>query len=89
MKKENVYSPYEYLKYLFSKHNKLNIFHHDNREIYHKRCIRKHLHGNIFLIDIFNKIKYGQIICVIGETDTPHNVMLLFLTLCRSISHTI
>ncbi|CDO66174.1 conserved Plasmodium protein, unknown function [Plasmodium reichenowi] len=77
--KKNVYSPYEYLKYLFSKHNKLNIFHHDNKEIYHKRSIKKQLHSNIFLIDIFNKIKYGQKICVIGEKDTPKNVMLLSL----------
>ncbi|SOV18034.1 conserved Plasmodium protein, unknown function [Plasmodium sp. gorilla clade G2] len=78
--KRNVYSPYEYLKYLFSKHNnKLNIFHHNNKEIYHKKSIKKQLHSNIFLIDIFNKIKYGQKICVITEKDKAKNVMLISL----------
>ncbi|SOV81316.1 conserved Plasmodium protein, unknown function [Plasmodium sp. gorilla clade G3] len=77
--KRNIYSPYEYLKYLFSKHNKLNIFHYNNKEIYHKRSIKKQLHSNIFLIDIFNKIQYGQKVCVIGEKDTAKNVMLLSL----------
>ncbi|ETB62715.1 hypothetical protein YYC_00408 [Plasmodium yoelii 17X] len=67
---KNVYSPYEYLNYLYLKNcEKINIFNMNNKEIFNKRVITKQLYTNNLLIDLFYKINYGQKICIIGEKD--------------------
>ncbi|KAI4836400.1 hypothetical protein MKS88_004194 [Plasmodium brasilianum] len=79
--KKNVFSPLEYLNYIFFKKNKsvnsylnlelnsninINLFSQNSKEIYSKRAIKKQLYSSLFLNDIFNKINYGQKVCVIG-----------------------
>ncbi|GAW82184.1 hypothetical protein, conserved [Plasmodium gonderi] len=70
VKETNVYSPFEYLNYLFSNEpiNHLNIFRHVEKETYHRKPIIKQLYTNLLLTDLFNKINYGQKICIIEET---------------------
>ncbi|CXJ02144.1 conserved Plasmodium protein, unknown function [Plasmodium berghei] len=66
----NVYSPYEYLNYLYLKNcKKINIFNINNKEMFSKMVITKQLYTNNLLIDLFYKINYGQKICIIGEKD--------------------
>ncbi|CAD2102138.1 conserved Plasmodium protein, unknown function [Plasmodium vinckei lentum] len=69
-KHKNVYSPYEYLNYLYLKNDKkINIFNINNKEMFNNRVITKQLYTNNLLIDLFYKINYGQKICIVGEKD--------------------
>ncbi|CRG95095.1 conserved Plasmodium protein, unknown function [Plasmodium gallinaceum] len=74
--KKNIYTPFEYVDYLFQKNSKLNIFNSNRKEIY-KKVIKKQLYSDILLIDFFNKINYGQKVCVIGEKELGKKKILI------------
>ncbi|CRH01702.1 conserved Plasmodium protein, unknown function [Plasmodium relictum] len=76
VQKKNIYSPFEYLNSLFPNSNKLNIFNSNNKEVY-KKVVKKQLYSDILLIDFFNKIKFGQKVCVIGEKDFGKKKILI------------
>ncbi|KMZ91299.1 hypothetical protein PVMG_00173 [Plasmodium vivax Mauritania I] len=75
----NVYTPFEYLHHLLSKEptDQLNIFRGRVKESYHRRVAIKQLHTNLLLIDLFNRINYGQKVCISGERDAGRREVIL------------
>ncbi|ANQ09916.1 Uncharacterized protein PCOAH_00042000 [Plasmodium coatneyi] len=90
--KTNVYTPFEYLNYLLLKEptNQLNIFRGKIKETYHRRVVIKQLNTNLLLIDLFNKINYGQKVCISGEDDTGRREVIqsiLYENLLTNLIH--
>ncbi|SCP05382.1 conserved Plasmodium protein, unknown function [Plasmodium ovale] len=82
---KNVYSPFEYLNYLYLlRKEKLNIFSHKSEEMYDKKVIKKQLYINHLLIDMFSKINHGQKVCVIGNKDEGKKNLLTSI-LCENL----
>ncbi|EUD67688.1 hypothetical protein C922_01874 [Plasmodium inui San Antonio 1] len=89
----NVYTPFEYLNYLLAKeptNQIINLFRDRVKETYHGRVAIKQLHTNLLLIDLFNKINYGQKICISGEKDTGRGEVIqsiLYENLLTNLIH--
>lgn len=88
----NVYTPYEYLNYLLSKEpiNQLNIFTDRVKESYHRKVAVKQLNTNLLFIDLFNKVNYGQKVCISGEKDAGRREVIqsiLYENLLTNLIH--